>query len=147
VEGPFKPVEGAIPKRNVAQPHRRDEPIAYAAKYRETNREHLNAQAREYHAKRKASDPEYAQMKRDAARWARRRAKYDLSQEEYQAMKIQQDGKCAICGETPDHDLRVDHDHTTTAVRGLLCSNCNAGIGFLRENPGIMRKAIEYLAQ
>jgi hypothetical protein len=39
----------------------------------------------------------------------------------------------------------VDHCHTTGNVRGLLCHNCNRGIGLLKELPSNFIKAIKYL--
>jgi hypothetical protein len=39
----------------------------------------------------------------------------------------------------------VDHDHVTAAVRGVLCGGCNTGMGQLRDNPWVLRRAIEYL--
>ncbi|WP_083230265.1 endonuclease VII domain-containing protein [Curtobacterium sp. UCD-KPL2560] len=53
-------------------------------------------------------------------------------------------GACAICGST--NDLRVDHDHKTGAVRGLLCSPCNVGIGWLQDDVALLRQAIGYLS-
>lgn len=73
---------------------------------------------------------------------------YGISEERYLTMIDEQYGCCAICGsddETIDGHLHVDHDHTTGAVRGLLCSNCNTGIGLLQDNPDILRSAIRYL--
>lgn len=60
-------------------------------------------------------------------------------------MKASQEGKCAICGEIPDHDLRVDHDHHTDQVRALLCSNCNSGLGMFQEAPERLRLAAGYI--
>lgn len=62
-------------------------------------------------------------------------------------MLAAQGGKCAICGGTNPggHRLAVDHDHTTGAVRGLLCHACNAGIGKLRDDPALLRVAADYL--
>jgi hypothetical protein len=73
---------------------------------------------------------------------------YGISYAEYLNMLEAQGGCCAICG-TNDTGKRkafaVDHNHETGKVRGLLCSNCNTGIGNLKENEGIMLRAIEYL--
>jgi hypothetical protein len=63
----------------------------------------------------------------------------------------QQDGKCAICGKTHGHvtvngvktKLAVDHDHATGKIRGLLCSRCNRGIGYLGEEN--LTRAVAYL--
>lgn len=56
----------------------------------------------------------------------------------------EQDGKCAICGSTPDK-LFVDHCHETDKYRGGLCLACNSGIGYFRDNPSLLEKAIAYL--
>jgi hypothetical protein len=137
-----------MPKRLEGQPHRRNDPAGYA-KWRKEQGIVAPSQTREatraYHANRVKTDPAYVQMKRDASRWTRRRAKYDLSREEYQALKASQDGKCVICGETPDHDLRVDHDHNTGTVRALLCTNCNSGLGMFQEAPERLRQAASYI--
>ena len=73
---------------------------------------------------------------------------YGISYAEYLTMLEAQGGCCAICG-TSDTGKRkafaVDHNHTTGKVRGLLCSNCNTGIGNLKEDEGIMLRAMEYL--
>ncbi len=73
-----------------------------------------------------------------------RMVRYGLTEDRYQAMVTAQDGKCAICQRvmTPPH---VDHDHNTGQLRGLLCDNCNRGIGHLKESPQIMNAAITYL--
>lgn len=50
---------------------------------------------------------------------------------------------CALCGSTKR--LSVDHDHTSGKVRGILCSNCNTGLGLFKEQPMLLRKAAVYL--
>ena len=65
----------------------------------------------------------------------------------YEAKLAEQGGGCAICGVPPapgEHHC-VDHDHTTGAVRGILCLACNSGIGHLREKPSNFTEAIRYL--
>lgn len=68
----------------------------------------------------------------------------------YDQMLAAQNGRCAICG-TTDPGTRigrfnVDHCHDTSAIRGLLCSRCNTGIGQLRHDVQILAKAIQYLS-
>ena len=71
---------------------------------------------------------------------------YGLSESEYLSMIERQGGACAIC-KRADVDLHIDHNHKTSAVRGLLCPPCNWGIGHLQDNIDILRSAIEYLSQ
>jgi hypothetical protein len=55
---------------------------------------------------------------------------------------------CAICRQperTPGRALAVDHDHATGEVRGLLCGNCNRGIGFLGDSAELLESAAGYL--
>ena len=74
---------------------------------------------------------------------------YDLSVEKYNEIVKKQQGLCTICGSTPEKNrgkiLHVDHDHKTKKVRGLLCYNCNHGLGNFRDNPVILQLAIKYL--
>lgn len=72
---------------------------------------------------------------------------YGLSTEAYEAMFAEQGGKCAICRRPPSGALHVDHDHETGAVRSLLCSDCNTGLGLFQEAPALLRAAEEYLLQ
>lgn len=76
--------------------------------------------------------------------------KYGITPEEYEIKLSEQNGLCKICMNTPDGEkykfLVVDHNHDTGIVRGLLCSNCNRGIGLLKDNVDILKSAILYLA-
>lgn len=55
-------------------------------------------------------------------------------------------GACEICGSVPTlRKLAVDHCHKTNVLRGLLCSNCNTGIGMFKDNPLLLNKAAVYL--
>lgn len=50
---------------------------------------------------------------------------------------------CAICWDVlAEH---IDHDHATGAVRGMLCSGCNSGMGRLGDDPTSLRRAADYL--
>lgn len=75
---------------------------------------------------------------------------YGVSLEWYEAAVESRDGRCDICGRRPtgggQHGkLHVDHCHKSLAVRGLLCSSCNAGMGQFGDSVDVMRRAIAYL--
>lgn len=70
--------------------------------------------------------------------------KYNLTQDDYDRMLAEQQGCCAICRTEPPM-LVVDHDHVTGVVRGLLCRNCNLGIGLLRDDVDVLSSAVQYL--
>lgn len=74
--------------------------------------------------------------------------KYGITIEYYYQLLEDQNNSCAICGAHESafsRRLHIDHCHTTGVVRGLLCHNCNAGIGHFKEDKDIMIKAMEYL--
>lgn len=72
---------------------------------------------------------------------------YNLTPEEYQSLYDNQNGLCSICASTcPQQEfLCVDHCHITGDVRGLLCKTCNSAIGFLNDDPELVRSALFYL--
>lgn len=81
--------------------------------------------------------------------------RFGITLAEYNALLMQQEGKCAICGkpESEMHangktrSLAVDHDHETDRVRGLLCRRCNTAIGILGDTHETIRRALSYLEQ
>jgi hypothetical protein len=77
-------------------------------------------------------------------------ALYGLTPEAYFVLRMVQGNKCAICGKLPistgnRQRLHVDHDHVTGRVRGLLCPDCNRGLGSFHDNPGFLTQAAAYL--
>ena len=78
--------------------------------------------------------------------------KYGITLEQYDAMALAQGGVCPICHRTP-RTWSVDHDHSCCdekascggCVRGLLCNNCNAGLGLFRDDLEALARAINYL--
>lgn len=104
-----------------------------------------------YERRRYAEDPEFRArtLARQTSVSARRRATerlYGMPYGDYQRLYDEQGGVCAICKSHPhSHALPVDHDHRDGGVRGLLCHNCNRGIGLLGDNPNRLRAAVAYL--
>jgi predicted nucleic acid-binding Zn ribbon protein len=74
---------------------------------------------------------------------------YGLTRRELELLLAQHE-RCAICG-TDDWGGKgplgpqVDHDHATGRVRGVLCGNCNQGLGRFKDDPDLRRAAISYL--
>lgn len=69
----------------------------------------------------------------------------DFTKEDYRKILKNQNGICAICEEKEDINLAVDHCHKTNQIRGLLCSECNRGLGKLGDTIEGLQKAINYL--
>ena len=77
---------------------------------------------------------------------------YGIDLARYEEMYESQNGLCAICQQPETFKSRgtvrllsVDHDHATGLVRGLLCNNCNVGLGNFQEDPRLLRVALAYM--
>jgi len=80
------------------------------------------------------------------------RRKYGVSLEWVKTKLVIQDFKCAICKTEgfkmrDDHytGMNLDHSHVTGKARGLLCHNCNRGLGLFQDNPNYLREAARYI--
>ena len=83
--------------------------------------------------------------------WQRRynrKAAYGLTQEAYDALFLKQGGLCMVCRD-PLRDAgrgtHIDHDHVTRRVRGILCRECNLGLGHFRDSHERLSAAAAYL--
>lgn len=112
---------------------RRAQHRKYAAEHRERHRKNWKRWYRDH--KNKVRDNNLVRC-------------YGITLVQYNKMVREQDGKCAICG---THQLKlaktlgVDHNHNTSKVRGLLCAECNSGIGKFKDSVKLLRCAIQYL--
>lgn len=74
--------------------------------------------------------------------------KYGITVKEYEDMLLKQNNSCAICNSHISlfkSRFHIDHCHTTGKIRGLLCVNCNHGIGTFMDNINLLENAIKYL--
>jgi hypothetical protein len=69
--------------------------------------------------------------------------RYGITEAEVDAMTRRQGSLCAICREAVAK--HVDHDHATSKVRGILCFNCNGGLGQFKDRVDRLEQAIDYL--
>jgi hypothetical protein len=136
-----------------------------AHKYRETHAEQIhNTQRAHYEANREAklmSNRKWREAHPEQTRElahkhykahektvndAARKRNHHITPEEYEQRLLDQHGGCAICGGNRDkRRLCVDHDHATSAIRGLLCHKCNLALGHMDDRVDWLQKAIEYL--
>ncbi len=79
---------------------------------------------------------------------------YGMTHSDFERMFDAQGRACAICRmtnpETPNgkrQQWNVDHCHATGAIRGILCSKCNWGLGMFNEDSTVMQRAIHYLQE
>lgn len=73
-------------------------------------------------------------------------SKYKITKKQHNYILKKQKNRCKICGKKLENPY-IDHNHKTGEIRGLLCQNCNSGIGHLKDNPFILFNAIKYLEE
>lgn len=109
----------------------------YHKQWRDLNREHLRKQGRDRY-----------QQNKETFKLYRIKNKFGLTGSEYAHLLSIQNHCCGICGKhesTLTKPINVDHCHNTNTVRGLLCWDCNVGLGKLGDNIEGLMKAIKYL--
>src|ERR1700677_4817800 len=97
------------------------------------NHEENKAKRRELARQQYAANP----TKRRKASRKHNLKKYGLTENEHYDLLKAQNDSCAICGKAQKQNNRsfaVDHDHKTGKIRGLLCDQCNRGLGFFKDD-------------
>src|ERR1700687_2194668 len=102
---------------------------------------------KEDYKKKKEADPDFMPKQNKRIRenvLSRTLRHYNVTVEEYERLAA---AGCQVCGGPPVVGGRYafDHDHDTGEFRGLLCSPCNAGIGFFQNDAEKLRQAADYL--
>ena len=108
-------------------------------RYYLTNKEKCNAQSEAYRKTNPSKQKQY--------NTASRLKKYGLTQDLYTAI-LESQGGCCPCGATEPYGngtWKIDHDHRTHQVRGLLCHFCNIGLGKLGDDYDEAIRRIEAL--
>jgi hypothetical protein len=115
-----------------------DREIARVQKWRDENPERYAAYQAAYRKR---------PVRKLADRAGHLKRKFGITPDEYATKLEWQHGVCLICQQPPAEGqvLDVDHDHGTGRPRGLLCRNCNQGLGQFREDPFLLASAAGYL--
>lgn len=117
-------------------PQTAEEKKAYYRAYYLANKEQIKARNAAWQRENRIQVNDYNRAY-DAANPDKRRSKilkkYGLTQELYASI-LESQGGCCPCGATEpggSGTWHIDHDHATQRVRGLLCQQCNSGLGKL----------------
>ena len=83
--------------------------------------------------------------------WTENRLRLDfgMTTSEWHVLFKNQGSACAICGTKKpgrkDEHWCLDHNHSNNMPRGILCTNCNLGLGNFKDDQEIVKLAIKYL--
>ena len=75
-----------------------------------------------------------------------RKYRHGITDEQFVILLNNQNYQCAICGDIITHASHLDHDHKTGKIRGILCPQCNHGLGQFKDSIFNLSKAIDYLS-
>jgi hypothetical protein len=154
-------------KRKSMSAEEREQERKTSLDYYHKNKEKVDAQKKEYRKKHpekfineknrernrkyhKENKEKIMKRKKENLTTLKSRLKnYGITIEEYCYLLESQGRKCAICGMSDISNCKlfpvVDHCHTNNHVRGLLCANCNRGLGMFKDSPALLRKAAKYV--
>jgi hypothetical protein len=109
--------------------------------WKRRNRERLKRKSEEWRSQNRDRVKEY-QRRADLARKG-------TTPEALEAAFVAQGGRCAICRNTfsTGRHTHVDHDHLTGQFRGILCRDCNLGIGNFHDSIELLARATAYLSR
>ena len=112
---------------------------------------HLDSNPKALKRKKLRAKVYLADGRANHANWKTKiKKRFGLTEKEFLYLLGMQNGLCAICKRTPEHQkckrkLSVDHDHKTNKVRGLLCDCCNRALGLFQDDINVLSGAIRYL--
>ena len=125
----------------------KEEHNIYYKKWRELNRDDYNKKRLDWANKDR-------ERRTKQARKSHLKTTFNITLDDYDLMVKNQNGLGLICHKKPkkikyknkkNPDFHIDHDHKTGKIRGLLCYNCNIGLGKFNDDIEIMKSAINYL--
>lgn len=110
------------------------------------NRESELARNKEYY-------PRYYAENKESIKKKRRNRRHNITQEWFDKRMEEQQNRCAICLSPFEKTPHIDHNHDCcepltscdNCRRGLLCEDCNLGLGRFKDNPVALENAVLYL--
>jgi len=119
----------------------------YMKLYRERHKEKQKKYQQEYKQQHKEKLRLYKEIWYKNKRGDKLYKTYGITLKEFYNMLELQDYCCSICNIIFSDVIKpyVDHNHKTGKVRGLLCMNCNTGLGHFKDNYKNLVKAARYV--
>lgn len=118
-------------------------------RWRERNPEKAKAKQRRWYRENRERELQrnriYCKKNKKKVAARRRLYKHNMTQREHDQRMKEQRSRCAICRKRFVKTPHIDHCHKTNKNRGLLCDDCNLGLGRFKDSPKILRSAIKYL--
>lgn len=119
----------------------------------ERNERHYQNHRDKELARNKAYYPSYYEKNKEVIKAKRRNARHGITQQWYDGKLEEQQNRCAICLQPFEKTPNVDHNHECCEPltscdkcrRGLLCEDCNLGLGRFKDNPVALENAVLYL--
>ena len=121
-----------------ANPEKRRE---MARRYYAKHADKIKAAAKQRAIRKREADPEKA---KERAREKHLKSAYGMTPSAFAAMLTGQGCRCAICGKENGYWV-VDHNHENGNIRGVLCRECNTGLGCFKDSTDTMLSAVKYL--
>lgn len=130
----------------------KDKIMQHTKQYWEAHREESKEQKKQYYQnhreERKVKDKQYYETHQNEIKKYRLKHYYGITSIQFYTILKQQSYKCAICGKKiNERSANVDHNHTTGAVRGLLCTQCNLNLGTYERMKNYEREIKEYVSR
>ena len=96
-----------------------------------------------------ASQKSYYNKDKEAYKWRNIKNLYGITKEDFFQLLEEQEHSCKLCSKPFESlmqkHLHIDHCHENGKVRGLLCMQCNVGLGMLGDNEAGLLKALAYV--
>jgi hypothetical protein len=126
---------------NISQEEKRLRKKIYDKEWKKRNKIKINkSRLKSIHKLKEINPSEYKLRSKKA----NLKSKYNITYEEYNTLITKCNNHCEICNIYLINP-HIDHNHETGQIRGILCNNCNRGIGLLQDNSEVLRNAALYL--
>lgn len=115
--------------------------ILHSAEYRQRNQKKVLESGKKYREKNREKILASARRRGKLRRFR----EANLTESDFYRLLSLQSHRCKICRRILLKKTCLDHCHATGRVRGILCNNCNTGLGLFKDSPEILRNAVDYL--